>query len=938
MIQREITTVVIFVLLLTALKAQGNEKYTIGFSQCTMIDIWREEMVREMRTEIGIRPDLDLIMKDAHDDSKKQIQDIHELVEADIDLLIVSPNESEPLTPVVSKVYKSGIPVILIDRKINSEDYTAFIGADNFQVGSEAGSYIAKLLEGEGRILEIWGLYGSSPAKERHKGLLSVLANHPEIEIAHSETGKWLWSRGKKVMKEQLDSGHQFDLVFAHNDFMAHGAYLAAKEKGVENDYYFVGVDGLSGPEGGVQHVLEGRLDATVLYPTGGYKAIQVASKILNNKEYKRENILNTVLIDSTNARIIKTQTETVQSLQTKIQKHRDIFDQQMERFKSQRFLLTISVFFLVLVISLTILLFRSYRTKMKVNKKLQKQKDEIEKRNNEITNQQQELIKVNKELENATQMKLRFFTNISHELRTPLTLILGPLEKVIKEDKYSRDDLKMFKMMHRNATRMIRLINELMDFRKLESNRLKLHAAKHDLVSFMSQIKNSFEELAIQKNIEFNLENEVERLELYFDKHQMDKVMFNLLSNAFKHTPEHGRITITLSEGELDFDKTRKEGVQVKVTDNGKGMSKEHVNYVFKRFYNIDQQKTEAHFPGTGIGLSLTKGLVALHKGIIKVDSRKGEGTSVIMNFPKGKEHLNEEELVQEEIEEKEPKHFIPEEALYTPEIMVNESAGQKQEQYFETFMVLVVEDNKDVREYIGDSLGEAYTIIEAANGREGLEKLRDEGPDLVIADIMMPEMDGLEMTKALKSDIRTCHVPVILLTALSSLENKLEGIEYGADSYIPKPFNSKHLEVRARKLIENRQTIRRHYQDDVNFDPDDSNDLNQLDKRFLNNAINLVEKNINNEALSVEILSQKLGLSRVHLYRKVKHLTGMTVSEFIRSTKLKKAAQMIRTSGLTFSEIAYETGFSSPSYFTKCFKDHFNISPKEYSASSKK
>lgn len=921
-------------LLLSWLSLPANEKYLIGFSQCTMVDIWREAMVNEMEIELGIRPDLEMVMRDAADNSEKQIQDIRELMAMDIDLLIVSPNESEPLTPIVKEVHQSGIPVIVIDRKINSDDYDVYIGADNYQVGLEAGRYAASLLKGKGRILEIWGLKGSSPAIERHAGFSDALKNTPDIEIAFSANGKWLWQEGKKAMEEHIAKEADFDMVFAQNDFMAHGAYLAAEEAGKADDYYILGIDGLLGPKGGVQRVLEGKQDATVLYPTGGYEAIQTAAKILHDQPYEKEVKLNTVLIDTTNALIFKMQNQSIMGLQSKIQKHRSILDDQIQKYNSQQTLFIISLVLLGLVIVLIILLFRSYRIKMHVNQNLKKQKEEIEKQNREIKHQQQQLIKMNKQLEQATQMKLRFFTNISHEFRTPLTLIIGPLQKIVDDRKFSIQDRKRFAMMHRNAIRLLRLINQLMDLRKIESGKLQLQAGNYDISSFLNEIKSNFDELAEQKEIEFSISGTDKPRMLYFDREKLDKIMFNLLSNAFKSTPDRGMITLNLREGSFRFGDTTNEGIEIEVLDTGKGMSKEHIHNIFQRFYQIEQHKQDTTFPGTGIGLSLTKGLVTLHKGKIDIESEKGKGTAVKVYLRKGKDHFDEQEVVSQPIANPlERDALIHDELLTVPD---ENNENSKVDHVWisdqDKPLVLIVEDNADVRQYIADSLGGEYRIEEAGDGKEGLEKSQVLNPDLVISDIMMPELDGKQMTSIIKSDLNTCHIPVILLTALASMDKKLEGIDYGADSYIAKPFNSKHLQIRVRKLIENRRKIRKHYQENVDMNPEQLQGMSGMDKQFLSKTKSIIKAHLHEESLSVEMLGKELGMSRVHLYRKMKHLTGMTVSEFIREMRLMKALELLRESKLSIAEVAYQTGFSNPSYFTKCFKERFRQSPSQF------
>ena len=919
----------LFLIFLLPFFSDASEKFVIGFSQCTTADIWRETMLREMQIELSFYPELEMIMKDAGSDNNKQNRDIEELLKLGIDLLIVSPNESEPLTPIVEKVYKSGIPVIVVDRKISSENYTAFIGGDNYLIGKEAGKYAAKLLKGKGKILEITGLAGSTPSIERQKGFTEIIKMYPEITVVSSVSGKWNWDDAKTEMQKIIDEKIDFDLVFAYNDVMAKGAYSVAKENGVEKKFY-LGIDGLYGHEGGIQYVIDGELDATFLYPTGGDKSIQVANQILNHLPFEKENLLATVVIDSTNAKIIKLQTDQVLTLQDKIEKQTSILEQQIIRFQNQRFMLIVTLILLMSVVVLVILVFRAFRNKRNANIKLAAQKLEIEKQNAEIVKQRDELIAVSKKLEDATKAKLRFFTNISHEFRTPLTLIIGPLEDLIHTGHLPSEFQKQLSMMHRNSLRLLRMINQLMDFRKLENEKMKLQAGSFDIVAFMNEIYESFAEHAAKKKIDFQFQSTEEKIMLWFDWDKMDKVIFNLLSNAFKFTGSGGHISIIVKKVKPAAKILAEEEVLIEIKDTGRGIAKEHLAHIFDRFYQAEQS---LDFGGTGLGLALSKGFIKLHHGKIKAESEPGKGTSFFIRLQIGKLHLKPEEMVASELSQPANIHHeknISDEIHFNPEfteITGTESVFSVTE---EKPVVLIVEDQKDVRDYIKDSLGSGYTIFEAENGKQGLQQVEDEEPDIIISDIMMPEMDGLEMTRKLKNQLKTSHIPIILLTAKASQEQKLEGLEEGADSYIPKPFNKRHLQIRVKKLIELRRKLQQTYKNPMNIEEEEGQ-ISRLDRKFLNKISKIVEENKDRE-LSVEELSEMIGLSRVHLYRKIKKLTGMSVSEFANSVKLRLSLELLKNSGNSISQIAYEVGFSSPSYFTKCFKEQFGISPSDY------
>jgi signal transduction histidine kinase/DNA-binding response OmpR family regulator len=923
---KKLTILFLFVLLFSFFSLSSKEKYKIGFSQCTTGDDWRKSMHREMMIELAFYPDFELVIKDANDNSEQQINDIRQLLDEEIDLLIVSPNESEPITPIVEEVYNSGIPVIVIDRQIASEAYTAYVGANNYLIGKEAGDYAVKLLNGKGKIVEITGLQGSSPAINRHNGFMEVISQYPDIELVASESGKWNYSDSKTVMQNFIDQKLDFDLVFSHNDRIARAAYEIIDANNI-GEKFILGIDGLLGDDGGIEDVIDGKIDATFLYPTGGAEAIQLAAKVLKKQPLDRINILETVVIDNNNAKILKLQYEAVDNLQGKIEDQKSVLENQIARFKSQRSFLIVVLILLVAIVILVIQTFRAYQNKRAANQKLEHQKLEIEKRNQEIIKQRDQLIEVSEKLEEATQTKLRFFTNMSHEFRTPLTLIIGPLEDMIESADIPERFKKQVSMMHQNSLRLLHMINQLMDFRKIENNKMQLQAASYDIVGFLKEIVMPFYDLAEKKHISIVWEAEKSHLNAWFDLNKLDKVIFNLLSNAIKFTPLNGTIQITLKVIEPLAKKIWDEEVVIKVSDTGNGISPDQIDHIFDRFY---QAESSRGFMGTGLGLSLSKEFVDLHHGVIEVKSSIGEGTTFTIHLPLGNAHLSTSEKIETPINETKKKQIQRNNKIHINPVL--DTGEKKVETNFEEKpTILLVEDENDVREYIKDSLVIHYHILEAENGRQALDIIRENEPDLIVSDIMMPKMDGLELTRTLKTDLKTCHIPIILLTAKASQEQKFEGLEEGADSYIPKPFNSRHLQIRVKKLLELRRKMQERYKGELLIAEDDK-DLSRLDRKFLNKISQIVEEHLEKEELTVEELSQLLGLSRVHVYRKIKKLTGMSVSEFVRSVKLKLSLNLIKTNGKTIAEIAYEVGFSSPSYFTKCFKDQFGISPSEF------
>lgn len=906
--------------------------YKIGFSQCVSEDFWREAMEREMEIEVSLYPELELVVRDAGGSSEKQVRDVRALLREDIDILIISPNESEPLTPVVEEVFQRGIPVVVVDRQISSEAWTAYIGADNYEIGYQAGQHAVTILDGRGAILEVTGLEGSSPAIARHNGFRDAIEDYPGVRITQSVTGKWNWADGKQVMDSILATGYRPDLVYCHNDFMAAGAYEAALKHGLEDQFHFFGIDGMA--EGGIKYVAEGKLDATWLYPTGGDVAIDVARKILEGKSFQRINKLHTLLIDERNANTLSLQNQQLVSLQEKIARQREITGDYRKQISNLRTGTILISLFAITVLVLIVTVIMAYRGKQRANKALEQQNREIELQN-------MKLQQISEQLEIATQHKLRFFTNISHEFRTPLTLMTGPLESLMRREDLPSDVKKQTGIMYRNALRLLRLINQLMDFRKLENEKMMLHAGRYDLVRFLGQIRENFESLAAKKNISFTMDSGMKECPVWFDPDKLDKVMFNLLSNAFKFTPEGGKITIGCSLSEREMEGELQEVAEITVSDNGRGMSEEHVHNIFDRFYQIEQQREGDYFPGTGIGLSLTKGFIELHSGAIDVTSIKGEGTTFFIYLRLGDKHLSEEERVKEggaDLTDLESAQLIAEELQYFTEIAgpsKNEQAiiqGKEKKEH----LILVVDDNADLLNYMREILEDQYEVLMARDGREAWEIVRQDLPDIVVSDVMMPHMNGLELTQQIKADQRTCHIPVVLLTAKISIENKLQGLEAGADSYIPKPFNEKHLMIRVRKLLEMRSRIAEHFREHLTFEAV-GEPAGRVDQRFLDRTSGIIADHLLDQEFGVEELSREIGMSRVHLYRKIKQITELSVSEYIRSIKLKHAKNLIRKGGKTIAEVAYESGFSNPSYFTKCFRNQFDQSPTEYMAQFK-
>lgn len=513
-------------------------------------------------------------------------------------------------------------------------------------------------------------------------------------------------------------------------------------------------------------------------------------------------------------------------------------------------------------------------------------------------------------------QLKTKFFTNVSHEFRTPLSLIIAPLDKIIQQAT-DQEQVEQLNLVQRNAKRLLNLVNQLLDFRKMEVQEVRLHPAVGDIVSFCRETSLSFTDIAEKKQIQFSFSSDIDCLEIYFDKDKIEKILFNLLSNAFKYTYDHGKVSVNLTynmPAATDTEGT----LAISIKDSGIGIPAGQHEKIFERFFQTEVPESMVN-QGTGIGLAITKEFVKLHNGTITLESEPDRGTCFTVLLPARKMYVSPQPTAEATpVEEEEG-------------IMMEEG---KQANRRKTIMI--VEDNEDLRFYLKDNLKGQYRVEEAANGSEGWEKIKRLNPDLVVSDVMMPLMDGVELARKIKSEMLTAHIPIILLTAMGSEEKQLEGLKAGANDYITKPFTFEILASRINNLLMQQHLLKKRFQKQITVNPEEVT-ITPVDETFLKQALEIIENQIDNPDFSVDEFSRKLFMSRVTLYRKINSLTGMSPLDFIRSIRLKRAAQLLNNSGMSIAEVAYQVGFNNPKVFSKLFKGEFNVTPSEYAANLK-
>lgn len=689
---------------------------------------------------------INLELMSADDSDQLQIQQIQEFVDKKVNLLIVAPNSTNKVTEVLDKAYDRGIPIILFDRKTNSDKFTAFMGADNYNIGQTMGKLIAGHMKGAGTLVEITGLKGSSPAIERHNGFIDALKQYPGIRVISSELGDWTEKSGEKAMEEVLlKYDGRIDCLFGHNDRLAIGARRVAMSHGINNIIYY-GVDALPTPGGGIELVQKGILRASYIYPTQGIELMRLAKKILEGQSFERVNLLQSAIVDKSNADLMLMQYKELERTNVDIEMLKGKIDVYFSQVNVQRKVITFFTILVILVILLALLVYRSYLVKTRLNYQLKIVNNKLEERNTEQH-------KLYKQLEDMADARMVSFTNVGHQLRTPLTLISGPVEQLKCDTSLKKEQRQLVDMMHRNLGNLLKLVDEILDFRKIGIDEPKII----------------------------------------------------------------GNDTLPIAPS----------------TDD-----------------------------------------------LVKYD-------------------------------------------------LIDETTVEKPE-------VLVVDDNADIRELLKTILQDMYRVTLADNGEMGLKKAKMLVPDLIVSDVMMPVMDGLEMCRMIKNDSVTCHIPVLMLTARTLEEHRVEGYAHGADAYLTKPFSAQVLLARICNLLYTRKTLRKVFAENVadsssqvieNIDEQ----LQTSDNTFIKRLRDTIQQNLSNSDFSVERIGEEIGMSRVQLYRKVKALTGMSPVELLRKSRVEKGRHLLKTTDLSISEIAYDTGFTSPSYFSKCFKDEFGMSPGE-------
>lgn len=917
---------ILFISMFFALCACGEkDKVRIGVSQCSE-DGWRQKMNLEMNLEMSFHGDADIEIRSAGDSNEKQIEDIKYFADNGFDIIIAAPNEAAAITPIIKEVYERGIPVIVFDRNINGDYYTAFQGADNIGIGRQAAKYARHIAGPQMRVIELKGRQGSTPAVDRHRGFTEAAGKMPGIAVLASEYCNWNGDEAARAMDSLLNIYKEVDLIYAHNDQMAIAASEVARARGLRP--HVIGVD--AAPDIGLRAVSDSVIDATFLYPTEGRRIIQTAFRILAGEPFDTVAIIPALSpVDMSNADIISLQNEQMREESGRMLSLKNQVDEYWERHSAQTVLFYLTIVIVVLLIGVLFLVLRSFWQHRR-HRRILEEKNHILEKQRDVERD------LNRQLNEATQSKLVFFTNVSHDLRTPLSLIISPVEELLDARNLTPDQDVMVRIAAKNCKILRRLINEILDFRRYENGKLELNREEVDLGALVGEWSSSFMPLAMRRDIDLRVSiDHAPRAVAAVDVEKIERVFFNLVSNAFRYTPANGVVHIHLKVVDTN--------IVLQVEDTGRGISAEDLPKIFDRFYQVDK----VHPKGSGIGLSLAKAFVEMHGGTVSVESRPGVGTRFTVTLPVAHLEKSAPASPGAAVDPLPSNDLVAELAPVDDSAVagLSESAdGGAEGESDSRPLVLVIDDNDDMRLLLSKTLGGHYRVISAADGRLGLKLAARYVPDLILCDVMMPEMDGYEFTRKVKEEMLTSHIPVLMLTACSLDSQRIEGYESGADGYISKPFSTDMLVARIESLLLNRRRIFDLSRGAgaavdnaaANAEPPDPTETAasgaaDLDNEFFNRFLEIFNESIGDPDLSVDSIASKLGLGRSQFYRKIKALTNYSPVELMRRLRLRQARTLLSTTDRTIGEIAYCTGFSTPAYFTKCYREAYGETPTE-------
>jgi len=892
--------VVIFSIFFLGCKNEEEKKYKIGFSQCLGGHPLRTTMNNELKVQSSLNPEFELKIFEADGHLDKQISDINYMIDEDFDVIIISPLEQDTIVQYINRAKSKGIPVILLDRLINSQNYDAFVGADNIEIGRIAAKRILSSELNQINVIEIIGSDNSSPSIERSKGFKQIIET--DSRVNHIKT---VLPDEIESLRDEFENFNKKPIhyIFSFNDEIAYNTWLFARTFGIEDKIKFIGVDGLSTPEGGIQLVNENILDSSVLYPSGGIESIQIAAKIINNDEFSKNNKLETILITSSNADILKNQINKINLQLDIINNQTHVIKEQADAYFLKNLEFKVTKIIILLLVILSVYGFISFFTIKKKNRQLQKI-------NEKINEQRVELSENAVKLKQANEAKVDFFTGISHEYKTPLTLILSAVESL----KDSKDIRKLnasseFSIIFNNANRLLMLINQLLDFRKIENNDFNLKVSKTNFNIFLKNITNDFAYEAKLRNINFNVSIEESDLEVYIDRNLFDKVFFNLLSNAFKFTSDNGFVKISY--------KVVNKHLFITIKDSGIGIPDEELKSIFDPFYIGSNNKLRS----SGIGLYITSKIIKQHHGEIGVSSKNG--TQFTLKLLLGSDHFKSNEIIIED-------DLSVSSSIFNDGLIENSEIEEIELlEDNEKYTVLLIEDNLELISLMSKKLNKSFNIIKS-NGTDAIELAIEQIPDLVICDINLVDKNGFQISKELKEDLRTSHIPIIILTALNNQTSMLKALESGVDLYLTKPFSFRVLLQSIKSLLYNREKLRFYFSNNIH--KVDELEFGKPQQQFIVQLNKLIDDNIKNSNFGVEQIASSMSLSRSQLYRKVKALLGINISEYMMDRRLELSKEFLKDTSLNIAEVAFEVGFSTPNYFSTSFKIKYGISPKEF------